>query len=75
MIVCKRLLMLVPLAALLTGCPEDEKKDPPPAANASASAVPTQTVAAATASATATATADAGRVADAGKDAAAAPKK
>jgi hypothetical protein len=90
----KRLIMLVPfvsLAALLAGCPDEEKKDAPPAASASASAVPTQTVAPATASVTASATApatasaapvvdaaapaDAGKVADAGKAAAPAPKK
>ena len=78
-----RFLMLVPFAALLAGCPEDEKKDPPPAPSASVSAV-APTAASATATATTVgiadastdaAAVDAGKVADAGKNDAAAPKK
>jgi hypothetical protein len=78
-----KLRFLVPLTALLTGCPEAERKDTPPAPSAAVSAVAVPT---ATATAAATAVAivdastdaapvDAGKVADAGKTDGAAPKK
>ena len=81
-----RFLTLIPFTALLTGCPDEEKKDVPAAPSASVSAIPTQTAAPATATATASATAtttaadasapvDAGKVTDAGKTDGAAPKK